>query len=88
MSLEYKIKEHCGTFQILVKGYEIKGFLWCRRKEWGWYRANEWGGVPQYHVSILGGEPIIPYCETFNTLKKAEEKIKQFQYGAKYHGPY
>ena len=59
--VEYRIREYCGTFEIQIRGYEEKGMLWWKRKEWSWYRTNAWGGVIQTF-------PILqPFSKRFKT---------------------
>jgi len=71
--MEYRIKEYLEGFEIQVKGYENKGILWWKKKEWSWNRTNIWGGV--WRVWPIPE----PFCKTFKTLKSAKEKLKEFK---------
>lgn len=76
---EYRIKEHMGVFTIQIRAYKTKGMLWWRKKEWGWYSVNAWGGVLQSY-------PILqPICRNFKTLKDAEKRIQEWENEPKYH---
>ena len=77
--MKYRIKEYNGLFIIQVRGYEEKGMLWWKKKEYNWYRANIWGGVTQFY-------PIAePVCDFFKTLEAAREQIKRWKKGVTYH---
>ena len=77
--VEYRIREYCGTFEIQIRGYEEKGMLWWKRKEWSWYRTNAWGGVIQTF-------PILQPCsKRFKTLEAAQKCVEEWKKSATYH---
>lgn len=76
---EYRIREYCGVFEIQIRGYEEKGMLWWKRKEWSWYRTNAWGGVIQTRPIL---EPPSP---NFKTLEEAKKCVEEWNKGTTYH---
>lgn len=43
---KYRIKELNNKFTIEVYGYiRVPHLLFFTKKEWGWYRANSYGGI-------------------------------------------
>ena len=77
--MKYRIREYCGEFKIEIWGYEEKGMLWWKRKEWSWYMTNAWGGVIQTY-------PILqPFSESFKTLEAAKKRLEEWKKGATYH---
>lgn len=77
--VEYRIREYCGAFDIQIRGYEEKGMLWWKRKEWSWYRTNAWGGLRQ-------AWPIVqPISKSFKTLEAAQKRVDEWKKGATYH---
>ena len=77
--LRYRVVEYFGSFTIETRGYEEKGILWWKRKEWNWYRTNYWGGVMQTY-------PIPqPLSKIFDTLEEAQQCINGWERGEIYH---
>lgn len=70
--------EHSGEFTVQVKTYRYKGWL-KKKKEKYWTAASALG------TSACYGRITIPALPPFETLKEAQDKIREFRSEIKYH---
>ncbi len=76
---KYRVRECAGKFTIEIRGYEERGMLWWKRKEWMWYRTNMWGGVQQVYPVVQ------PASESFETLEAAQARIDEWKMPPTFH---
>jgi hypothetical protein len=76
---QYRVVEYCGTFTIQIYAYEVKGFLWWRRKVWDWEPVNYRGSVRQVWPTLD------PRAPNFNSLEAAKQQIKDWNTDPIFH---
>lgn len=82
--MDYRIKEFCGKFTIEVK--ESKKRKWWHKQKSVWKKCDP-EGKPHNHIPPCGLTPgkIVPYCETFDTLIEARQRVNEFKKGVIYY---
>lgn len=77
---KYSIVEHLGVFTIMIWDYDVKGFLWWRKKVYDWHRTDIYGGR-----MIYGRFSFLPPCSRFKTLDSAKKMIELWKKGSIIH---
>lgn len=87
MKAMFRVKEFAGDFTIQRRYIETKGILWWKRAVERWIDVDIFGRGCVF-VPLSHGLSINTYkikLNSFDTLEKAQDKIKEFERGVVLH---